>query len=153
MILQIKVIKIIRTKNGSQMAFVTAADQTGNMDLTFFPNAYKRFSSVLEDGNIILIEGRVDTTRGLAITISKAMLANDVKIKTYYLRLSKAFDTSKRRNLEKLMLQNSGNVPVIIVDEKSGKKKLLNKKLWLSQDKIVYNRLVELLGVENVVLK
>ena len=51
------------------------------------------------------------------------------------------------------MLQNSGNVPVIIVDEKSGKKKLLNKKLWLSQDKIVYNRLVELLGVENVVLK
>ena len=153
MILQIKVIKIIRTKNGSQMAFVTAADQTGNMDLTFFPNAYKRFSSVLEDGNIILIEGRVDTTRGLAITISKAMLANDVRIKTYYLRLSKAFDTSKRRNLEKLMLQNSGNVPVIIVDEKSGKKKLLNKKLWLSQDKIVYNRLVELLGVENVVLK
>ena len=153
MILQIKVIKIIRTKNGSQMAFVTAADQTGNIDLTFFPNAYKRFSSVLEDGNIILIEGRVDTTRGLAITISKAMLANDVRIKTYYLRLSKAFDTSKRRNLEKLMLQNSGNVPVIIVDEKSGKKKLLNKKLWLSQDKIVYNRLVELLGVENVVLK
>ena len=45
MILQIKVIKIIRTKNGSQMAFVTAADQTGNMDLTFFPNAYKRFEN------------------------------------------------------------------------------------------------------------
>ena len=82
-------------------------------------------------------------------TVSRFVL----RIKTYYLRLAKAFDTSKRRNLEKLMLQNSGNVPVIIVDEKSGKKKLLNKKLWLSQDKIVYNRLVELLGVENVVLK
>ena len=37
MILQIKVIKIIRTKNGSQMAFVTAADQTGKHRFNVFP--------------------------------------------------------------------------------------------------------------------
>ena len=81
------------------------------------------------------------------IVVEQALECANCKSSCLLAQKRKSFTIKTNKTYEK------GSHINIIVDEKSGKKKLLNKKLWLSQDKIVYNRLVELLGVENVVLK
>lgn len=52
-------IKVIETKNKKKMAFVSASDETGNIDLTFFPNTFDLTRS-LKKGVLISIMGRVE---------------------------------------------------------------------------------------------
>ena len=47
------------TKNNDVMAFIKGNDEYGEIDLTIFPNTYKRFNNIKE-GNIIEIIGRVE---------------------------------------------------------------------------------------------
>ena len=51
-------IKEIMTKKNEKMAFITGSDETGIIDLTFFPKVYKEYNLV--KNSIILLEGRVE---------------------------------------------------------------------------------------------
>ena len=52
-------VKVIDTKKGDRMAFVTGSDETSTIDFTFFPNIYKIYSDVSK-GDILKINGRVE---------------------------------------------------------------------------------------------
>ena len=45
------------TKNNEQMAFLDVSDETGDIQMTLFPETYKRFSDIKE-GEIIFVEGK-----------------------------------------------------------------------------------------------
>jgi len=49
-----------QTKAGKPMGFVTLEDIQGNMDLVLFPRTWKDYQAVLNVGNIVIIEGKVD---------------------------------------------------------------------------------------------
>ncbi len=51
-------IKTIKTKKGEDMAFVAGSDESGNVDLTFFPLIYQKYK--VKRGNVILVRGRVE---------------------------------------------------------------------------------------------
>ncbi len=52
-------IKVIKTKKGDNMAFVSGSDETGMMDFTFFPNTWSKYDS-LKKQDILKVEGRVE---------------------------------------------------------------------------------------------
>ena len=52
-------IKVIKTKKGDEMAFITGSDETFSMDFTLFPKVYRLYTMV-EKGNLLLISGRVE---------------------------------------------------------------------------------------------
>ena len=52
-------IKVIKTKKGDEMAFITGSDETLTMDFTLFPKVYRLYTMV-EKGNLLLISGRVE---------------------------------------------------------------------------------------------
>jgi DNA polymerase-3 subunit alpha len=56
----VKVKKVIKTKKGSSMAFVKIFDQTGDIEMTVFPNLFAEVASLLEKNNIILVKGRYE---------------------------------------------------------------------------------------------
>ena len=58
-ILLIEKIKIINTKKGDKMAFVTGSDETGSKEFILFPKVLKGYEN-LEKGNIIKIRGKVE---------------------------------------------------------------------------------------------
>ena len=58
-VVMISNIRETTTKNNDVMAFVLGSDEYGDIDLTIFPNTYKRFNSISK-GNVIEITGKVE---------------------------------------------------------------------------------------------
>lgn len=52
-------IKVINTKKGEKMAFVTGSDETGTMEYTLFPRVFKLYSDI-EKGDLLKIRGVVE---------------------------------------------------------------------------------------------
>ena len=50
-----------QTKNGKMMGFVTLEDIQGNLDLVLFPRIWSKFETILNDGRIVIAEGKADT--------------------------------------------------------------------------------------------
>lgn len=53
-------VKEHRTKNGDLMAFLSASDETGKMDIVCMPNIYALKSDILKKGNYLYVEGKID---------------------------------------------------------------------------------------------
>ena len=72
-ILMIKKNKIIKTKKNELMCITTMMDEFGSVGVVVFPSLYKKISSVLNAGNYILVEGKVEVKENISI------IANDIK--------------------------------------------------------------------------
>ena len=55
----IEKIKVINTKKGDKMAFITGSDETGTMDYTLFPKTYKEYSNI-QKGDLLKVRGNVE---------------------------------------------------------------------------------------------
>lgn len=58
--------KVVHTRHHEPMEFLTFEDDTGIVETTFFPGAYKRFCHMLDRGRPYLISGTVDENWGTA---------------------------------------------------------------------------------------
>ncbi len=61
--------KLVRTKAGDPMKFLTFEDETGIMETVFFPRAYARFCHLLDTGSPYRIAGKVEEDWG-AVTLT-----------------------------------------------------------------------------------
>lgn len=61
--------KVVRTKHGDPMEFLTFEDETGIVETTFFPKIYDRFCHILGTGKPYLLFGKVESDWG-AVTLS-----------------------------------------------------------------------------------
>ena len=61
--------KVVHTKQGEPMEFLTFEDETDIVETTFFPEAYHRFCHMLDWGRPYLMTGRVETDWG-ALTLT-----------------------------------------------------------------------------------
>ena len=52
-------IKVINTKSGDKMAFISGSDETSTLEYTLFPKTYKQYSNI-EKGYIIKVRGNVE---------------------------------------------------------------------------------------------
>ena len=56
----IKTKKIINTKKGTSMAFIKIFDETGELEITIFPEIYAKNISILEKNQIIIVKGHYE---------------------------------------------------------------------------------------------
>jgi DNA polymerase-3 subunit alpha/error-prone DNA polymerase len=61
--------KVVHTKHGDPMEFLTFEDETDMIETTFFPDVYRRFCHMLDWGRPYLLSGRVETDWG-ALTLT-----------------------------------------------------------------------------------
>ncbi len=61
--------KIVSTKTGEAMEFLTFEDETDSFETTFFPRVYKKYAYLLESGKGYLLQGVVDEDFG-AVTLT-----------------------------------------------------------------------------------
>jgi DNA polymerase-3 subunit alpha/error-prone DNA polymerase len=67
--------KVVPTRQGEPMEFVTFEDETGVVETVFFPEAYRRFCDVLEYRRPYLLDGQVEEDYGaITLTVSRATL-------------------------------------------------------------------------------
>ena len=63
-LVQIQSIKVIRTKNGENMAFLQVTDTKKKLDVTLFPETYKLFASRIREKGIYYLTGRIQERDG-----------------------------------------------------------------------------------------
>ncbi len=61
--------KMVSTKTGEVMEFLTFEDETGLVETTFFPDIYHRYAHLLSSGKPYLLKGIVDSDYG-AVTLT-----------------------------------------------------------------------------------
>ena len=61
--------KVVETKQGEPMEFLTFEDETGLVETTFFPEAYRRFCHLLDRERPYLLSGKVEEDWG-AVTLT-----------------------------------------------------------------------------------
>jgi DNA polymerase-3 subunit alpha/error-prone DNA polymerase len=65
--------KVVSTRHGESMEFLTFEDETGLVETTFFPDAYRRFCHMLDRHRPYLLSGTVDEDFGaVTLTVDRA---------------------------------------------------------------------------------
>jgi DNA polymerase-3 subunit alpha/error-prone DNA polymerase len=65
--------KVVETKQGEPMEFLTFEDETGLVETTFFPEAYRRFCHLLDRERPYLLSGKVEEDWGaVTLTVEQA---------------------------------------------------------------------------------
>ncbi|WP_416352979.1 DNA polymerase III subunit alpha [Agrilactobacillus fermenti] len=177
----VRKVKVIRTKKGAQMAFLSGEDLTQTFSVTVFPNIYKQVQTWLQKDQNVMIDGKFEWDKDHApqLIANHMTLAEQVaKVSTptaattepsdqkqqverslkqqqkLYLQIPTVLDTSELRQEVYQTLQKShGTTPVVIFLRKDQRKLLLKETHWITWTEGLRQTLEKLLGKENVVFK
>lgn len=68
--------KLVSTRTGEVMEFLTFEDETGQVETTFFPAVYRAYANVLRSGRGYLLTGLVEEDYGaLTLTVEQVRSA------------------------------------------------------------------------------
>jgi DNA polymerase-3 subunit alpha len=157
----ISAVKKIRTKKGDAMAFLTVSDSTGEMEAVVFPNDYKKYTANLVQGNIVVLEGKVEEREGKhqiiiqqVFEIEKWIQAQPDKQSVLYLKIIKEkTDENSLMQLKALLKGHKGDASVILYYEKDRKTVKLSPENNIDPSPTLLKLLSDFLGQQNVVLK
>jgi len=156
----VKNLRVIRTKKGQRMCFMTIEDESGNISVTIFPKLFQKIENTELDGKIFLVVGRASVgQRGNLEFIADRL--SDPKQYTVqlpdeklYLRVTNNLDTPDNlEKLYKLIERFPGKMPVIIYREKKKQALLLKSTRWIDFNSEVQGKLEDFLGKRSVFVK
>ncbi len=130
------------TRSNDMMAFITLEDLFGAIEVIVFPRQLREFSAILNNDNIIAVKGRVSNREGEAAKLVaekiwelkkslKSKEENTNFTKKVYIKIDKEYNDGKLEEIKECLNQYKGKNAVYIYDEKSGKKYILDEKLWV----------------------
>lgn len=155
----IQEIKMIRTKRGESMAFVTVGDETSEIDMVVFPDLYRNTKPWMEEEMLVFIKGKAEIRKNrlqfIAAQITPFDEAKLTNTNSYRLFIKLTNETSNEA-LSVLMQtakKYPGHVPVLIYNEKQKQTYQLNETYSLNPTKDCLNELRNYFGKNNVVYK
>ncbi|KAB2338816.1 DNA polymerase III subunit alpha [Cytobacillus depressus] len=154
-------VKKIRTKKGLAMAFLTVSDQTDEVEAVVFPNIYSKFSSMLKQGNILVIDGKWeerDGKRQIIIQtceeVNAAIEKEESKDPVLYLKITKENENPEiLHRLKKIFTENQGNIQIVLYYESSKKRIQLGEEDSVHPTEEFMSKLKKILGEQHVILK
>ncbi len=158
----IETIKIIQTKKGDDMAFVTLGDEFNRIEGVLFPQVFNRVQSLLNQYQIVHIKGKKSTNkRGQqqiiinhmadARTLSQQKKSNASEY--CYIKLDNFPDAEKAiEHLKQLALANPGPTIIILVDH-NYRTIQLNAEYNISYSKNIQNKVREIFPHSQVVFQ
>ncbi|HYK73898.1 MAG TPA: DNA polymerase III subunit alpha [Pseudoneobacillus sp.] len=154
-------LKKIRTKKGEPMAFLTISDSTGEMEAVIFPKIYNKIMSLLKQGNILVVVGKLEQRSDVgqliiqdAIEIQEWLESNKSSKAMLYLKLEESKQSLEElQKLKTLFRQNKGESNIILFYEGTKKTVLLEDAYHINPSNQLLQKLKEFLGEENVILK
>ncbi|WP_373752236.1 OB-fold nucleic acid binding domain-containing protein [Jeotgalibaca porci] len=157
----IKEVKKIQTKKGDNMAFITVTDATGVMSGTLFPETYRAHLKVLQEGQLLVLSGKLDNKRGKdkesliiqkMIPIETYISERENKPITCFIRVTSE-NEEKFDQLKELLKANPGRSRTIVVDTVNNRKILLDQMYHFNPTETVINEIKKMYGLANVVVK
>lgn len=137
----IKSKRTLITRNKKMMAFATLEDVLGQLDLVIFPNVYEKYMEIIEEENVVLVEGHVQASEveEPKILVDSISLLKDYEdelksVKKLYLSL-KSKDVNLLNAVKRELIKYSGDVPVIFYIEDEKEAYATEKKYWIDESK------------------
>ncbi len=143
------------TKNNNLMAFVGLEDLFGTMELIVFPTVYEKFSQLLQQESIIIVNGRLSVREDEQpkIIAEEVLPIKGLQEKGLYLTLPEELPKEDGTALRALLRYFSGATPTYVAKENQNFFKKLDRQYWIYVNNVIMEELVSRLGEENVVLK
>lgn len=152
----INTVSIKFTKTGKQMAFLTLEDEFGTLEIIVFPEIFAKYSNIIKEDSIIIIEGKASiseeqTPKIIAFSIQSYQQAIS-KNKTLWLKIPIGSSISLS-DLKYHLIENTGSTPVIVYDEEKKAKFNLKETHWVNISENLLNTFKNILGENCVILK
>ncbi len=163
-------VKVIKTKKGQQMAFVRISDSSDVSEAVVFPTLFESNRSLLEEGNLLFMEGRFEPKKGdlelqfvvdrlIPLQSLSSQMAKQEKKETsnskpasLYLRVHTQ-NTERLQKMKDWLLNHPGSHSVYIYYEDRKETVALPEEYDTAIDSSALNELKTLLGPDNVALK
>lgn len=154
----ISAISIKYTKNNKQMAFLSIEDMHGIVEAVVFPNVYEKFSHLITEENVIIIEGRVnisDDENGKIICETIRGINEPEEEKKW---LSVGIIIGKSNNIKTediipILSKYPGNCPVYIKDIAGGVTFKADRKYWIKPNDDIISELGSIIGNDCITIK
>ena len=113
---QVQSIKVIRTKNGENMAFLQVTDTKKKLDVTLFPATYKLLANRIKEKAIYFLTGRIQERDGrLQMILSEAIEASSER---FWIQLE---NHEHDIQIAEILQRFPGSIPVVLHYEIDGK--------------------------------
>ncbi|SFM08034.1 DNA polymerase-3 subunit alpha [Gracilibacillus orientalis] len=150
-------LKVIRTKKGETMAFVTISDESGELDTVLFPKIFRQVNHWLEEDSFVFVEGKLEERNE-----KKQLIVNDIQ--PYQLEEKQLTNDSvyikvedeKEVSLEKLKeiaTKFPGSATIYLYQENQRQLFKLSSSYNLDSAWNVVKELKQYFGEDNVVLR
>lgn len=146
-------------KNGTDMAFLTAEDAYGTVEMLLFPNLYEQYRPMLQEGKIVIVEGKISLREDEEPKILVNRMQpfdqeafRDMEAKLY-LRIPSQHSALKEQ-VEAILRGSSGRCKVYFYYTDSGTYENLEQPQgYIPFDSPQADKLEQLLGAENAVFR
>jgi len=151
-------VKQIQTKDGKPMAFLKINDPTGGLDGIVFPDVFERIGSLLNKGALLWVKGSLDQKSNEGqrqVIFQEAKDLKEVEVPSrLFLRIKTEIGTkSLLYQLKDVLRQHEGSCRVFLFYENKEQLVELASKYQVTPSPKCIERLSQILGSENVILK
>lgn len=157
-------IRTLIDKRNAQMAFIELEDFFGKMEVVVFSRVYEKYRNIIEEDAIVGVNGKISLREGKAPTINaeKVFSMNEINtnlsasgnddeidIRTLKIKIPQTLDEKDvMLQIQKLIMRNKGESPVIIYVEKTGKAFKAGENLKVDLNEELLIELVEIVEDE-----
>ncbi|MBZ2175656.1 DNA polymerase III subunit alpha [Schnuerera sp. xch1] len=141
------------TKNNNMMAFITLEDLYGAIECIVFPATYDRYSRLIEEDSLVVIEGKISASEEDEPKIICEKLTQLAKYKKgkVYLKICKGKSLDTFESIKEILSKYRGETPVYVYMEESDKTVMAQRDLWVDKkQKSLFDELAKMLGKNNV---
>ena len=147
--------KNMTTKNNKLMAFITIEDLLGTMEGIVFPQTLDKYSSILNEESLVVIEGTLSLKdeEDSKIIVNKVKPLKKMEDRRLYIRIAKKEDIHLVDKAKDIFKKHEGNVPVYVYMEREKKSFRADRSLWVEPDEKCINALKSIFGQNSVKIK
>lgn len=144
-------ITIKTTRNNEIMEFITIEDVAGGIEVLVFPKVYQKYSSFIQEDNVLIIKGRISIKEGeqpklIAEEIKELKKNTKQETNKLYVRVSEI----QINELKNVLMNFRGSSPVYLVVKETSKKLGAPREMWVTISEELLKVLGEKFGTENV---
>ncbi|RYG74897.1 DNA polymerase III subunit alpha [Lentibacillus lipolyticus] len=154
----VQAIKVIRTKRGDPMAFMTIGDETGDMDAVVFPDLYRQINRWLTEEMLVTISGKVESRNN-----KLQWIVDDVQelrqedwenkqTQRLFLKLTEDNRANALEAIREIAKEHPGNSPIITYHQEDKTAYQLAEEYCIHPRERCLQQLRDRFGAQNVVL-
>ncbi|TSB48043.1 DNA polymerase III subunit alpha [Alkalicoccobacillus porphyridii] len=146
----------ITTKKGDSMAFLKINDESNQCEAVVFPKVWESSGHFLKVNRLVFLEGRLDESREkVQFLVDRAVSLENLKAQrksqTLFLRLKS--DAVVWPEVKQMLTDSHGDIEVVIYFSDTKSKSAHSKDFRVEVNPAFLERLKQLIGAENVVVK